>query len=757
MSGPRETDDGSAAILVVEDSRTQAEELRALLEAENFGVTVAHDGAAALARLESLRPDVIVSDIVMPGIDGYELCRRVKADERLRDIPVILLTSLSDAGDVLRGLSCGADNFFTKPYETRYLTQRIRYLLANRAVRREDHSQMAVDVFFGGRRHIITSDRLQILNLLISTYETAVQKNGELERARDELRALNEQLEVKVRERTAELERKATALRLSGDLLHVANGARGVPELVRGFVEVIRSLTGCAAVGVRVLDADGRIPYAAHEGFSERFFEEENELLIHDDGCWCGAVVRGATDRARPWATDGGSLVTNGMTRLFAETTEEERGPMREECRREGYESVALVPVRAGTEVLGLIHMADHRGNRFPAHLVAALESGALELGAALRRIRHEERVLRQTSQIQTLRAIDLAITSSFDHRVTLGILLDRTLADLQVDAADVLLLDPHSPALEFAAGAGFRTRVPRGLRVRLGEGIAGRAAIERKPAVVVDIESEKGAAGREEFLRREGIVSYAGVPLITKGRVTGVLEVFWRKPTQLDPERLEFFEALAGQAAIALDNAGLLSDLQRSNTELSLAWDATIEGWSRALDLRDKETEGHSLRVTDMTLRLGRALGHSEADQVHARRGALLHDIGKVGIPDAILLKPGPLTDEEWVVMRSHPKLAFDLLSPIAHLRPALDIPYCHHEKWDGTGYPRGLRGDAIPFAARIFAVVDVWDALRSDRPYRKAWADEKIRDHIASLRASHFDPRAAEAMLDVAWPSLY
>jgi HD-GYP domain-containing protein (c-di-GMP phosphodiesterase class II) len=154
------------------------------------------------------------------------------------------------------------------------------------------------------------------------------------------------------------------------------------------------------------------------------------------------------------------------------------------------------------------------------------------------------------------------------------------------------------------------------------------------------------------------------------------------------------------------------------------------------------------------MTTNLGRSLGLSEADLVHARRGALLHDIGKVGIPDAVLLKPGALTDEEWVIMRRHPMLAYELLLPIVYLRPALDIPYCHHEKWDGTGYPRKLKGEDIPFAARIFAAVDVWDALRSDRPYRKAWPDEKIRAHIASLRGSHFDVRVADAMLAVEWP---
>jgi len=209
--------------------------------------------------------------------------------------------------------------------------------------------------------------------------------------------------------------------------------------------------------------------------------------------------------------------------------------------------------------------------------------------------------------------------------------------------------------------------------------------------------------------------------------------------------------EALAGQAAIAIDNATLFDDLQRSNVELALAYDTTLEGWSRALDLRDKETEGHTQRVAEMTLKLARAMGFSEDELVQVRRGALLHDIGKMGVPDAILLKPGKLTDEEWEIMRRHPVYAYKLLRPIAYLRPALDIPYFHHEKWDGTGYPRGLKGAQIPLAARLFAVVDVWDALRSDRPYRRGWPEEKVRDHIRSLAGTHFDPQVVEEFLSL------
>ncbi len=184
---------------------------------------------------------------------------------------------------------------------------------------------------------------------------------------------------------------------------------------------------------------------------------------------------------------------------------------------------------------------------------------------------------------------------------------------------------------------------------------------------------------------------------------------------------------------------------------ELALAYDATIEGWSHALDLRDKETEGHTLRVTEMAMELARAMGVGDEELIHIRRGALLHDIGKMGVPDSILLKPDKLSDEEWVVMRKHPRFAYEMLVPIDYLKPAIDIPYCHHEKWDGTGYPRGLKGEQIPLAARLFAIVDVWDALRSDRTYRKGWTEEETLKYIRSLSGTHFDPKVVEMFLDM------
>jgi putative nucleotidyltransferase with HDIG domain len=361
------------------------------------------------------------------------------------------------------------------------------------------------------------------------------------------------------------------------------------------------------------------------------------------------------------------------------------------------------------------------------------------------------EQTVRRLEQLHALRAVDQAISSSRDMRLTLNILLTHTTAQLGVDAADVLLLHQGSNFLELMAGYGFHTLLFES--VNLSDSIARRALLEHHPIITIDSATvtlrENPQFGK--FWKEEGFACYWGVPLIVKGEVKGVLEVYHRTTFTPDAEWIEFLEALAGQAAIAIDSTQLFENLQRANLDLNLAYDATIEGWSRAMDLRDHETEGHTLRVTDLTLKLARAMRISESELTAIRRGALLHDIGKMGVPDAILLKEGNLTDEEWVLMRQHPQFAHDMLAPITYLKDALNIPYCHHEKWDGTGYPQGLKEGYIPLDARIFAVVDVWDALTNNRTYRKKWTEQKARQYIKEQSGTHFDPQVVDVFLKI------
>jgi putative nucleotidyltransferase with HDIG domain len=364
-------------------------------------------------------------------------------------------------------------------------------------------------------------------------------------------------------------------------------------------------------------------------------------------------------------------------------------------------------------------------------------------------RKRAEDKIKGQVERLSALQMIDAAISASLDLRLVLNIFLEQVMKQLDVDAADVLLLNHYNQVLEYAAGAGFKTGKFKETQLGLGYSSAGIVAMERR-LVSIPVISDSDSFLKKEAFAVEGFTSYYGVPLIAKGEVKGVLEVFFRSVINVDEDWIDFLQLLAGQAAIAIDNAEMFDKLQRSNSDLIRSYEATIEGWSAALDLRDNETEGHSLRVTEMTLKMAKMLGMSDEDLAHIRRGALLHDIGKVGIPDKILYKPGPLDEDEWKIMRNHPVFSYNLLAPIPFLKKALEIPYCHHEKWDGSGYPRGLEGDQIPLVARIFAVVDVWDALSWDRPYRKKWPQEDVVAYIVEQSGKHFDPEVVKLFVN-------
>ncbi|PKO05127.1 MAG: hypothetical protein CVU41_13265 [Chloroflexi bacterium HGW-Chloroflexi-3] len=952
-------------ILIAEDSATQAEQLRFLLEENGYTVTAATNGQQALEQARQRKPTLLISDVIMPQMDGYALCEALKADEALRDIPIILVTGLSSPQDVIRGLECGADNFIRKPYEGKYLLQRIRYLLANRALRSSEKMQMGLEIELGGQRHSITAERQQILDLLISTYEEAVRLNRDLEHSYQSLNGLyriaeglNQAADERevceaVLERAMDLpgvqagwiwlrvgetgfrlaatfglppalrtpgalEGECNCLRklLAGELGQVANilecerfqqtegDTRRLPNhatvplwvgnqilglmnlagleqelfndedlrilygvgnqvgialeraqlrehleklveertaALRQAEEKYRSIFENAVAGIYQTTLEGRFlmanPTLAHLlGYDSpeelqganididhqmyvqptrlaelfRLMEEQGSVSVFEsqvyrkDGSviWISENVRGLRDSSGRLTGFEGTTVDITERKL----AEEERsrliaileatpdfvatadthghGLYLNRCSRSllgidedkaiaGIPLIESFPEWARAVVLneglpaatrdglwnGETALLSRDGREIPVSQVILAHKapdGAVEFFSTIMRdiTEHkqaEEQIQRQLMRLVALRTIDAAIIGSLDLRITLGVLLEQVTAQLSVDAAAVLVFNPHLQRLEYAAGRGFHSLAIERSHLRLGEGFAGRSALERRTVQVPDLVESGPEFIRARLLVDERFIAYYAVPLIAKGEVKGVLEAFHRAPLDASEEWLNFLETLAGQAAIALDNAQLYNTLQNSNLELHLAYNTTIEGWSRALDLRDKETEGHSLRVTDLTVRLAREMGISDTKIVHMRRGALLHDMGKMGIPDHILFKPDSLTDEEWEIMRQHPQYAYEMLSPIEYLRPALDIPYCHHEKWDGTGYPRRLKGEEIPLAARIFAVADVWDALHSDRPYRKAWPKEKALQYIREQAGRHFDPQVVEAFFQM------
>ena len=353
-------------------------------------------------------------------------------------------------------------------------------------------------------------------------------------------------------------------------------------------------------------------------------------------------------------------------------------------------------------------------------------------------------------SELGALMGVGRAINSSLGLKRVLEEVMDTLIALMRAERGFLMLRDTNGE---------LSVRIARGLaHINLEEDaflvsktIVRKVAESGEPILTTNAQQDPRFEGQVSVTAYQ-LRSILCAPLTLKDELIGVLYVDNRAHAGIFQESdLQLFSAFANQAAVAIDNARLFEDLQESNRELEKAYQATLEGWVRALDLRDKETEGHTQRVTILTERLARSMGVDGDALVHITRGALLHDIGKMGIPDGILLKPGQLTEDERTLIRKHPVYAYEMLSPINFLLPAIDIPYCHHEKWDGTGYPRGLKGEEIPFAARIFPVIDVWDALISDRPYRKGISKEEVRERIRVDAGKHFDPRVVEAFLEM------
>ncbi len=408
------------------------------------------------------------------------------------------------------------------------------------------------------------------------------------------------------------------------------------------------------------------------------------------------------------------------------------------------------VPLIHQDEVIGMFTLDRAEENMFSEEDIAITMEFANRAAIAITNAQLYEQTRAQVEKLEILRKIDAAITGNVNLDETLLEILGYIKNGLHVDAATIILYDDEKNVLTSEQGVGFDSEIRSEVEMNLDNNFAGFVARERKPLFMREIEF-KGERDKYPIdIHKEGITSYYAMPLIAKGELEGVLQLFNRKTLEPDEDWIDFADALAGQAAVAVNNISLFTNLEEANESLIQAYDATIEGWAHALELRDQETEGHSRRVVDLTLKIAKRFGFSENNLQHIRRGVLLHDIGKMGIPDEILRKPGPLSEKEWDMMHQHPVFAYDMLKGIDYLEPALRIPHYHHERWDGSGYPEGLKGDEIPLEARIFAVVDIWDALLSDRHYRDAWPREKALRYIKNQAGKLLDPKAVSVFLE-------
>lgn len=669
-------------ILLVDDEVDILRALQAALRPEGHRLLTARHGWEGLAVLEHEPITVIISDQHMARVKGTEFLRAVR--ERWPEVIRILLTNFADPDAINAALSEGEiHRFMAKPWNDVDLRLTVRnaiaqheLLKANRVLQAQVQAQQAE----------ISALHNQLGQDVAETVGHSV---GEL----------------KLREREWEAVGRVMAIpcavpRLADMLLAALNQVLKVFNVSGAALALRNSVTGeCVIEGGR--------------------------------GEWVGlAGLRLAPDANLP-----SYLMTTGSPYVTADIHADgrfEQPPLFGSSR-----AVAGIPLIAFGETIGALWM----GRTAPitekeVRLLVAVGDVAAHL---IYRASRQEEVEENLQRLTVLRTIDQAVATNPALTFTLNTVLEHLVAYLQVSAADVLLLNPDTQTLDYAAGLGFHSSAAGRLSLPAGAGLAGQAAQQRAVVTTQNLAEVEPPPEGETFM------AYAAVPLVAKEGVVGVLEIFHHTSLDFTPSWLDFLKALATQAALAIYNAKLIAYLQHSNAELRAACDSLVESWPRLLERRDPGTGGNMRETINITLHMAQALGMSESEQTHMRQGILLHDIGKILLPDSLLNNQGALSKAEWSLMRQHPTYAYELLAPVAFLQPVLDIPYCHHEAWDGSGYPRGLKGEAIPLAARIFAMVDVWNALRSDRPYRKGWPEGKAIEYIRSQVGKLFDPKVA------------
>ncbi len=408
---------------------------------------------------------------------------------------------------------------------------------------------------------------------------------------------------------------------------------------------------------------------------------------------------------------------------------------------------IAFLPLVSQQRKIGLVVIC--RETEFSIQDREVIQTVAEMISTAIERAILYRKAEKHVKHLESLHAIDQAITAVFDIQVVNKVILDQACRELEADAADILILNAPANMLEFCGARGFIDPMTTQLRIPLTTSTAGRALLENQ-AVAISSLAENPLSFTRKNMLVENFQSYFARPLSVKGETVGVMEVFFRRPAYPDDEWTNFFNALATQAAVAYDSHRKYTDLQKIQQNMASSLRSTIETWSRTLELHEIETHGHIRRVTNETLQIAKLVGIREEDLPNIERGALLHDIGKLAIMDDILQKKGALTDEEWTEIKRHPEISRELLSNVKLLEDAVDIPYSHHENWDGSGYPQGLKGEEIPLPARIFAVVETYDALISPRPYREAWPKKQAIQYLIEQKGKKFDPKIVDLFVD-------
>ncbi len=571
-------------------------------------------------------------------------------------------------------------------------------------------------------------NHLELLEFVSTQIALAIERK----RAQEALQQLNFVLEGKVADRTRQLNEQLIALRQREyELTSVLDLAQALRQTHKRNVlyQIIQKY---------LLNA------VAADGVSLAILDNENQELVYSPSLGC---FRNQSNLHLEVDIGAAGWVINNKKVYLNNNLDSDPGPTIIYLTG-GASALMIAPMIVDDQVIGMIEAGGNRPwNEDDVRILSAMA----EISAyAIQRELLSEQKEGQLQRLNTLREIDRMITGNFDAKSIMGYLLGQIVNQPNADAADILLSQEGTAVIKYGHGLGFLQPQTRESLVAGYPGPAELVMISNEPVLIKNI--AQSARWKQFFmqLKAEHFESYYAVPLRAKGQILGALEIYKRSAIKENSDWLEFIQALAQQTAIALENAQLIEKLKKANREMLFAYDRTIEGWAKALEIRDQTTGEHSQKVMQWTMIMAQAMGIRNSDELtHIKRGALLHDIGKMGISDTILQKPGKLNEEEWVEMRKHPQFAYDLLHPIEFLRPALDIPLFHHEHWDGSGYPKGLKGKEIPLIARIFAVIDVFNAITSKRPYSNPWPVAQAIEYIQKNAGSHFDPEVVQVFM--------
>ncbi len=573
-----------------------------------------------------------------------------------------------------------------------------------------------------------SQNHLELLEFVSTQIALAIERK----RAQEALQQLNFVLEGKVADRTRQLNEQLIALRQREHEL------TSVLDLAQALRQTHKRNVLYQIIQKYLLNA------VAADGVSLAILDNENQELVYPPSLGC---FRNQSNLHLELGIGAAGWVINNKKVYLNNNLNSDPGPTLLHLSG-GASALMIAPMIVDDQVIGMIEAGGNRPwNEDDVRILSAMA----EISAyAIQRELLSEQKEGQLQRLNTLREIDRMITGNFDAKSIMGYLLGQIVNQPNADAADILLSQEGTAVIEYGHGLGFLQPQTRESLVAGFPGPAELVMISNEPILIKNI--AQSSRWKQFFMqmKAEHFESYYAVPLRAKGQILGALEIYKRSAIKENSEWLEFMQALAQQTAIALENAQLIEKLKKANREMLFAYDRTIEGWAKALEIRDQTTGEHSQKVMQWTMMMAQSMGIRNSDELtHIKRGALLHDIGKMGISDTILQKPGKLNDEEWIEMRKHPQFAYDLLYPIEFLRPALDIPLFHHEHWDGSGYPKGLKGKEIPLIARIFAVIDVFNAITSKRPYSNPWPVAQAIEYIQKNAGSHFDPEVVQVFM--------